>query len=172
MLFSRQIWLRQDSDKNITAGQACTMPEEGNIQSLVGLWCSARKSRWTYASAPTEIGKRRNISTSTAPPAITPRNSPQEPATFPYLLQTIFRIHKSQLKEDKSGVTQAVWQKGYERARGREITQNYEVQSLDLPPMLEQDDCRPNYKRLRHSRVRTKNELWRLPVRRTSTTQA
>ena len=96
----------------------------------------------------------------------------KEAATFPYLLQTIFRIHNSQLKEDKSGVIQAVWQRGYERARGREITQNYEVQSLDLPPMLEQNDCRPNCKRLHHSRVRTKNELWRLPVRRTRTTQA
>jgi hypothetical protein len=144
----------------------------------VGLWCSARKSRLAYAFAPTKIGNADAGATFLQAPtrfphhAVTPRNSPQEAATFPYLLQTIFRIHRSQLKEDKSGVTQAVWQKGYERARGREVTQNYDVQSLDLPPMLEQNDCRPNYKRLHHNRVRTKNELWRLPVWRTRTMQA
>src|SRR5271156_2261191 len=99
MLFSRQIWLRQDSDKTITAGQACTKPEEGNIHSLVGLWCSARKSWLTYASAPTEIGKRRNISTASPPPPLPSlrENPPQEAATFPYLLQTTFRIHRSGL---------------------------------------------------------------------------
>ena len=116
-----------------------------------------------------------NISMHFASPPTLPslrENSQREAATFPYLLQTIFRIHKSQLKEDKSRVIQPVWQRGYERAQGREITQNYEAQSLDLPPMLEQNDCRPNYKRLHHSRVQAKNELWKLPVRRTRTTLA